>query len=40
MRDETQEAYPRHTKFVFVSNVNILNGHLKVVYDFGDQRSN
>lgn len=38
MRDETREAYPRYTKFVFVSNMNVLDSHLKVVHDFGDQR--
>ena len=38
-RDETREAYPRYAKFVFVSDMNVLDGYLKVVHDFGDQRS-
>lgn len=33
-----RKAYPRHAKFIFVSNVNILYRHLKVVHDFSDQR--
>jgi len=35
---EMGEAYPRYAKFILVSNMNVLDGHLKVVDDFGDQR--
>jgi hypothetical protein len=38
VRDEAREAHPRYAKFIFVSNVNVLDGHLEIVYDFGDQR--
>jgi len=34
-----RDAYPRYAKFILVSNVNVLDRHLKVVHDFGDQRS-
>jgi len=32
------EAYPGYTKFILVSNMNVLDRHLKIVHDFGDQR--
>ena len=31
-------AHPGYAKFIFVSNVNVLDRDLKVVDDFGDQR--
>ena len=31
-------AYPRYANFIFVSNVNVLDRHLKVVHNFSDQR--
>ena len=35
---EMGEAYPRYAELVFVSNMNVLDRHLEVIDDLGDQR--
>jgi hypothetical protein len=31
------ETYPRNAEFVFVSNVDVLDRNLKVIYNLGDK---
>ena len=35
-----REAYPWYAEFVLISNMNVLDRHLKIIHNLGDQRGN